>query len=57
MPGTAAISRSTSSMRELHLHARLLAARLLAGAPREDADDVGAPLREDRLDRLLNPAP
>ena len=36
---------------ELHLHARFLAARLFAGPSRENADDVGAPLRENRLDR------
>ena len=50
-PGNAGDNAIHIILRELHLHARLLAPRLLAGPARKNADDVRAPLRKDRLNR------
>ncbi len=38
-----------------HHHSGFFSARLLAGAAREDPDDIRAPLREDGLDGALEP--
>ena len=57
MPGTLFGNAVHIVLGEPHLHPRLIAACLFAGAARKSADDVGAPLRKDGLDGVAEPAP